>query len=76
MSKPPKAEGVCDLCGGALYQRDDDREETVRERLRVYETETEPIVGFYAEHGLLSSVDAMGALETVTERILAALADQ
>lgn len=75
-SKPPKAEGVCDECGGELYQRDDDREETVRERLRVYETETAPIVGFYAEHGLLATVDAMGPLEAVTERILAALEDE
>ena len=40
-SKPPATPGVCDVCGGELYQRDDDREETVRERLRVYETETE-----------------------------------
>jgi adenylate kinase len=75
-SKPPKVEGVCDECGGELYQRDDDREETVRERLRVYETETAPIVGFYAEHGLLATVDAMGPLEAVTERILAALEDE
>jgi adenylate kinase len=75
-SKPPRVEGVCDECGGELYQRDDDREETVRERLRVYETETAPIVGFYAEHGLLATVDAMGPLEAVTERILAALEDE
>jgi len=75
-SKPPKVEGVCDECGGDLYQRDDDREETVRERLRVYETETAPIVGFYAQHGLLATVDAMGPLEAVTERILAALEDE
>ena len=72
-SKPPAVEGVCDDCGGELYQRDDDREETVRERLRVYESETAPIVGFYAEHGLLATVDAMGPLEAVTERILSAL---
>jgi adenylate kinase len=71
-SRPPKAP---DVCGGELYQRDDDREETVRERLRVYETETAPIVGFYAQRGLLASVDAMGPLEAVTGRILAALQD-
>lgn len=75
-SKPPKAEGVCDACGGELYQRDDDREETVRARLRVYEEETSPIVGFYAERGLLSSVEATGALETVTGRILTGLAER
>ncbi len=75
-SKPPKVAGVCDTCGGQLYQRDDDREETVRERLRVYETDTAPIVGFYAERGLLASVEATGPLETVTERILAALEEE
>jgi len=72
-SKPPAVPGVCDVCGGELYQRDDDREETVRERLRVYEEETSPIIGFYAERGLLASVDAMGTLDEVTERILAAV---
>jgi adenylate kinase len=72
-SKPPAVPGVCDVCGGELYQRDDDREEVVRERLRVYEAETAPIVGFYAERGLLGSVDAMGALDEVTGRILTAL---
>jgi adenylate kinase len=74
-SHPPRETGVCDVCGGELYQRDDDREETVRERLRVYAAETAPIVGFYAERGLLSSVDATGALDEVTARILAALED-
>jgi adenylate kinase len=72
-SKPPAVEGVCDDCGGELYQRDDDREAVVRERLAVYERETAPIVGYYAERGLLASVDATGALDTVTERILSAL---
>ena len=75
-SKPPAVERVCDACRGELYQRDDDREETVRERLRVYEAETAPIIGFYAQRGLLSSVDAMGALDAVTERILTALEEQ
>jgi len=46
---PPREPAVCDVCGGELYQRDDDKEETVRERLAVYERETAPIVGFYAE---------------------------
>jgi adenylate kinase len=72
-SKPPAVPGVCDACGGELYQRDDDREETVRERLREYQDKTAPIIGFYAQRGLLASVDAMGALDAVTERILGAL---
>ncbi len=73
---PPQQSGTCDICGGELYQRDDDEEETVRDRLAVYERETAPIVGFYAERGLLSSIDAMGALDEVTDRALSALADR
>jgi adenylate kinase len=73
---PPKVPGVCNVCGGELYQRDDDQEETVRERLAVYQSETAPIVFFYAERGLLSSVDALGPLEEVTQRALSALADR
>jgi len=72
---PPREAGVCDICGGELYQRDDDKEETVRERLAVYGRETEPIVGFYGERGLLSTIDATGSLDDVTGRILAALDD-
>jgi adenylate kinase len=75
-SRPPAVAGVCDICGGELYQRDDDREQTVRERLRVYEAETAPIVGFYAQRGLLASVDAMGTLDEVTARIIGALEDE
>ncbi|MBS2964511.1 adenylate kinase [Actinocrinis puniceicyclus] len=73
---PPSVPGVCDVCGGELYQRDDDKEETVRERLDVYVRETAPIVGFYAERGLLASIDAMGALDQITERALAVLSDR
>src|ERR1700736_2675118 len=73
---PPRQPGVCDVCGGELYQRDDDRGEPVRERLAVYEREPARSVGFYAERGLLSSIDAMGTLDEVTERALAALADR
>jgi adenylate kinase len=71
----PRDPAVCDICGGELYQRDDDKEETVRERLAVYERETAPIVGFYADRGLLSTVEAIGALDEVTARILAVLED-
>jgi adenylate kinase len=72
---PPRVAEVCDVCDGELYQRDDDKEETVRERLAVYERETAPIVGFYAAHGLLSTIDATGTPEEVTERALSALED-
>ena len=54
---PPKVEGVCDKCGGKLIQRKDDAPETVKARLDVYHQETEPLKGFYAERGLLRSVD-------------------
>jgi adenylate kinase len=73
---PPAVPGVCDICGGELYQRDDDQEETVAARQDVYANETAPIIGFYAEHGLLSTIDAMGPLDEVTERALAALAER
>jgi adenylate kinase len=72
-SKPSAEPGVCDICGGELYQRDDDRAETVQKRLREYEEKTAPIIGFYAERGLLVWVDAMGTPDEVTERILTAL---
>jgi adenylate kinase len=70
---PPSGEGVCDLCGGRLYQRDDDREDTVRHRLEVYREQTAPLVGFYAERGILIGLDATGPVDDVTERALASL---
>jgi adenylate kinase len=53
---PPKFEGVCDYCGGELYTRPDDNPETIKERLRLYEEETAPLVGFYQEKGILKEV--------------------
>ncbi|MBN1808620.1 MAG: adenylate kinase [Planctomycetes bacterium] len=53
---PPAAEGVCDKCGGQLYQRDDDRPDTVRNRLAAYRKDTEPLVSFYRDKGLLRDV--------------------
>lgn len=70
---PPEVEGTCDDDGGALFQRDDDREQVVRHRLDVYHEQTEPLVGWYRERGLLTGVDATGPVEDVTERALAAL---
>jgi adenylate kinase len=63
----------CDRCGGELFQRDDDREETIRHRLEVYTEQTAPIVGYYAETGILIGVDATGPVEDVTERAITAL---
>jgi adenylate kinase len=70
---PPTAEGVCDICGGELFQRDDDKPETIRHRLEVYYEQTAPLVGYYAEARVLVGIDAMGPVDDVTERALAAL---
>jgi adenylate kinase len=72
-NKAPREEGVCDICGGELYQRDDDREETVRKRLAIYYEETEPIIGYYREQGLVSTIPALAAVPEVTRRALDAL---
>jgi adenylate kinase len=70
---PPKVPGVCDKCSGELYQRDDDRPETVRHRLEVYASQTAPLLQFYGDRGQLVAIDALGAVEDVTERAIAAL---
>ena len=72
-SRPPGREGVCDACGEALLQRPDDREEVVRGRLRIYESQTRPLLDFYGKSGLLGEVDGSGSLDEVTGRITAAL---
>ncbi|MXM62284.1 adenylate kinase [Streptomyces sp. HUCO-GS316] len=71
--KAPKKEGVCDVCGGELYQRDDDSEETVRKRLEVYHTQTEPIIDYYKAQGLVVTISALGKVEDVTARSMEAL---
>ncbi len=71
--KPPRALGVCDLCGGPLYQRTDDTEETARSRLEVYRRETEPLISYYARRGLVREVDGRGNVDTVTDRLVKAL---
>ncbi|MEU7424475.1 adenylate kinase [Streptomyces sp. NPDC048362] len=70
---PPKKEGVCDVCGGELYQRDDDSEDTVRKRLEVYHTQTEPIIDYYKSQGLVRTISSLGPVDEVTERALEAL---
>lgn len=66
---PPKQEGICDSCGGRLVQRDDDREETVRERLSVYRRKTEPLIAYYQGRGLLRIVDAGARIEEVFQGV-------
>ena len=70
---PPKQAGVCDRCGGALKQRDDDRPEAVRTRLEVYAKDTAPLVAYYEREGKLRNVDAAGAPEAVYAAIGKAL---
>jgi len=70
---PPKKEGVCDVCGGALKQRKDDDPETVRDRLAVYHKETEPLKGFYEARGILKTVDDYPTVEETTQAILKVL---
>ena len=70
---PPKVPGVCDSCGGKLIQRHDDEPETVKHRLEVYHKETEPLKDFYAERGLLRSVENQPSVEATTKAILNAL---
>ncbi len=70
---PPATEGVCDECGADLIQREDDGEETVRERLRVYEENTAPVVERYREAGRLVTVDGEGSPEEVFDRLVAAI---
>ncbi|WP_305046119.1 adenylate kinase [Geoalkalibacter sp.] len=71
---PPRVSGVCDACGGALVQRDDDREETIRQRLQVYAAQTAPLVDYYRGQKLLREVDGMAAMNEVQGQILGLLA--
>ncbi|MGC8873250.1 MAG: adenylate kinase [Chloroflexia bacterium] len=66
---PPARDEVCDRCGGPLEQREDDREETVRRRLQVYQEQAAPLRAFYAQRGLLRTVDGTGEVEEVAARL-------
>jgi adenylate kinase len=67
---PPKREGICDRCGGALVQRSDDSRETVENRLSVYEAQTAPLIAYYRQRELLSDVDGTGSVAQVQQRIV------
>jgi adenylate kinase len=70
---PSRRPGVCDRCGSELYQRDDDREETIRARLEVYDKATKPLAAFYKSRGLLRDIDGTGTAAQVLERMRAQL---
>jgi adenylate kinase len=72
---PTKVDGVCDRCGGELFQRDDDMADTVRHRLDVYAEQTAPLIQFYDGRSQLLVVNAMGTVEDVTERAISALVE-
>ena len=69
-ARPPKAEGICDHCGGKLYQREDDRSEAIRVRMQAYEQSTAPLSAFYRKRKLLVSISAEGSPEEIFERTL------
>jgi adenylate kinase len=71
--EPPTKSGICDDCGGELFQRDDDLPETIRHRLDVYAEQTAPLVAFYADRGILIGIDATGLVEDITDRAIEAL---
>ena len=73
VSIPPKKEGICDKCGEKLVQRDDDKEETVKNRLNVYHEQTQPLIQFYQERDILRSVDGTRPMDEVFSAIQAIL---
>jgi adenylate kinase len=70
---PPKKDGICDKCGGALFQRDDDREETIVKRLDVYDAQTSPLIDYYRNKGILKSIQGTGSIEEIFQRVSSAL---
>ncbi len=72
----PEKENTCDACGGMLYQRDDDKEETVKNRLDVYEAQTAPLIAYYSKKGLLHTVDGDAPINAVTVALGKALGQQ
>lgn len=70
---PPLKEGVCDKCGGELYQRDDDKEETIKKRLDVYESQTAPLIEYYSGKGILHSVQGEGNIDDIFKEICSLL---
>ena len=65
----PKKDGVCDKCGGALFQRDDDKEETIKKRLDVYDAQTAPLFDYYGKKGILKSVQGVGSIDEIFNKV-------
>ena len=73
---PPKADGVCDVCGGELYQRADDNEETVSKRIQVYLDETKPLVDYYSKEGIIANINGEQSIDKVFADIVDALGSE
>ena len=71
--EPSREIGKCDACGGSLFQRDDDQEETIRKRLQVYADQTSPLINYYREAGVLLELDGMQPIPQVQEKMLSLL---
>jgi adenylate kinase len=69
----PKKEEVCDKCGGALFHRDDDKEETIKRRLDVYDAQTAPLIDYYKKSGILKSVTGVGSIDEIFSKVCSAL---
>jgi adenylate kinase len=70
---PPKKDGVCDKCGGALFQRDDDKEETIKKRLDVYQKQTAPLIDYYSKKNIMKTVMGVGSINDIFNKVTAVL---
>ena len=71
--KAPAKEGVCDKCSGELFQRDDDKEATIKKRLEVYTAQTEPLIGYYKNKGIVKAVSGTGSIDDIFKKVTEAL---
>jgi adenylate kinase len=71
--KPPAKEGVCDKCSGELFQRDDDKETTIKKRLEVYNAQTAPLIDYYGKKGIVKSVSGTGSIDDIFKKVCEAL---
>jgi adenylate kinase len=71
--KPSAKEGVCDKCKGELFQRDDDKEATIKKRLEVYNAQTAPLIDYYGKKGIVKTVSGTGNIDDIFKKVTAAL---
>jgi adenylate kinase len=74
-NNPPARDNVCDICSAELYQRDDDKEETVEKRLKVYQAQTKPLIEYYQDLGLYTEIDGLKEIDAVLKDIMTSLGD-